>query len=238
MNFATYVPPVGRCSGGAGRGTITFASYMEYMEEEQSSMGMYVCRTIAGRALLSGHAKGRAYDEGLLQINGQANPLGLAIIERVCRYGRELGIDHAIFNLGGTGRGRPWIWKQTHPTGVPYLGVHPHKDHIHWGLTEGASRNLTWGTLDHYLGAEMTNAEWERMEDLVRATVDERLKVYLMDGTKKVLVDPLGSAEGPTPREAAFATYRAITDEFTSGEATGLDPRQVAARTLEKVTTE
>ena len=110
------------------------------------STGICSCRSVNGGSSWSHHAECRALDTMLpTGSGGSAIPaFGDPIIELLGPHGRELGIDHEIWNRR--------IWSNSSPNGRVYTGAHPHYDHHHIGLTRGASNNLTYATLVKVLG--------------------------------------------------------------------------------------
>lgn len=144
-NFATYQRCT-RCSGHAQPGTKALAAYLEDRFPYQSSLGIYNCRTVAGKTYLSQHACGRAYDSGLATTSsgGPRLDLGLPIVELLASKGARLGITQLIYARR--------IYDKASPDGRYYGGTHPHNNHIHESQTYASGHELTYATLVDVLG--------------------------------------------------------------------------------------
>jgi peptidoglycan hydrolase-like protein with peptidoglycan-binding domain len=107
--------------------------------------GIYNCRTIAGTVQRSTHAEGRGLDIGFPLVNGKANPQGTRLVNFLRANASRLGIQTIIWNRT--------IWSRRNPNGVPYLGKHPHTDHVHLELSWATARSLTLSTIRAIAGA-------------------------------------------------------------------------------------
>lgn len=141
------------CTQGPSRGALAVMAYVLDRFDFASNMGIFKCRG-TGSGSLSHHAEGRACDIGIpTKANGDARPeLGLQIVNLFGPHAKTLGFDHTIYNLGGSGRGKPYIWSAKDANGRPYTGVDPHENHIHNGLNRNAAKNLTYAKLEDVLG--------------------------------------------------------------------------------------
>lgn len=191
FTFATYQSATG-CTKYGPAGCQALLTYLEDRFPYQFSMGICNCRSARGTTSWSHHAECRAYDEGIpTQSNGRARPeLGMPIINLLGPKGRQIGIDHMIYNRR--------IWSAKSPGGRYYSGVHPHYDHIHIGLTRNAGRNLTYGTLVSLLGP-------------ASATGGEELVLYGMD------IGKVGDASLPEKPEYGVLQAFLVRQGFNLG---------------------
>lgn len=145
LNFARYQSPT-TPTNGPGTGARALMAYTLSRWPYARSMGIYNNRSVRGGSSLSHHAEGRALDIGIPQPGrGMADSeKGNRIVEALCRHGRRLGIDHAIWDRR--------IWSARSPAGRAYTGRNPHHDHIHLGLTRAAAGKLNLATLIDTLG--------------------------------------------------------------------------------------
>lgn len=139
------------CSGYAQSGAKALLAWLLECYPSSKSLGIYNCRVVSGSGSLSIHSCGRAVDLWLPYVNGQANPVGHKIVQRVGAHGVRLGAQAAIFDRR--------IWSAVSPNSRLYTGVHPHYDHIHFELTPAAGSNLTLATLRAVLGGPLEEDE-------------------------------------------------------------------------------
>jgi hypothetical protein len=193
--FATYQSATG-CTKYGPAGAQAFLTYLEARFSYQTSMGIINCRAVAGSSSYSHHAEARAYDMGIPTNGGKARPeLGMPPLDLVLPHGKRLGIDHAIYNRR--------IYSATAPAGRAYTGVHPHYDHIHWGLTRTAGRNLTYATLVSVLGPVTAGG----MDDVItRASRGGEVIDLQHELNRMGLATPLLVLDG-IPGDATFAAY-------------------------------
>ena len=144
-NWASYRGATG-CDSSDWTGSQALKVYLMDRFPQITSTGICSCRSVNGGSSWSHHAECRALDAMLpTGAGGSAIPaFGDPIIELLGPHGRELGIDHDIWNRK--------IWSNSSPNGRVYTGSHPHYNHHHIGLTRGASNNLTYATLVKVLG--------------------------------------------------------------------------------------
>lgn len=147
LNWAPYQAAAG-CTKYGPAGAQALLVYTEDVFAELArSLGICNCRPVRGGASWSHHAECRALDIGFVIAAGKTYAYDYARI--LGEHGARAGIDHIITNRRpwASGRGEPIIFSARSPNGRTYTGAHPHKDHNHNGLTRGAGRNLTYGTL-------------------------------------------------------------------------------------------
>ena len=137
MTWASPRASCFRCVGEPQTGTAALAVVILEMFSYTRSMGIYNCREVAGTRVLSVHACGRAWDDGIpTQSNGQADTsLGYPIIHALFEHGEELGIVAIIYDRV--------TYDAKTPTGRSYGGVHPHHDHAHIEQLEEVAQTLT-----------------------------------------------------------------------------------------------
>jgi hypothetical protein len=103
------------------------------------SLGIYVCRNIAGTATKSAHAEGRALDIGLNARNLAEKAVGDGLFAALIRSARHSGIDNIIWNrqIWSRSHGGPRPWTGNYPSGAKR---NPHTDHIHVEWTHAGSQ--------------------------------------------------------------------------------------------------
>lgn len=106
-----------------------------------NSMGIYNCRPIAGKTSLSTHSCGRAGDAGIPMFpDGSARTeLGFQVVRFLDEYSTPLGITEQIYNRVK--------YDRLTPRGRYYGGVHPHRDHDHWGQALSYAQSLTYAKI-------------------------------------------------------------------------------------------
>jgi hypothetical protein len=147
--FVAFVGAGSVCSGRAQPGAVALSAGIRASRFGGSNLGIYNCRTIAGRAVRSTHGEGRAIDIGypvLRTATGvrYANPRGTATVKWLRANAGRLGIQTIIWNRR--------IYSRRNPTGAAYRGVSPHIDHIHIELSWHAARTLNLTTVRNLLG--------------------------------------------------------------------------------------
>jgi LysM repeat protein len=149
--FAAHEMPARPCAEFAPTGARALMTYLLDRFDYTHSMGILSCRNVGGTNTLSKHGKGWAYDCGVpTTASGAARrDLGMPIVDLLGPNAKRLGIDELIYDRV--------VWRATSPNGTDYTGQHPHRDHIHIGLTEASTAQLNGATLDAVLkgrGAE------------------------------------------------------------------------------------
>jgi hypothetical protein len=109
------------------------------------TLGIYVCRSIAGSDVLSTHAEGRAGDLGIPV--GASWGQGLA--DALVAASGQLGIQCVIY------RRRIWTSNRCKEGWRPYSGSNPHNDHAHVEVTAAAADNLTVATINRAMSARL-----------------------------------------------------------------------------------
>ncbi len=144
-NWGVYASPTS-CLPKIPQGAGSLFTYLKDVFPYTFSMGICNCRNSRGGSSLSHHANCRAYDCGFATGSGGSYrpELGDPIIELLGPHGRALGLDHLILNR--------IIYSARSPDGRRYLGVHPHNNHAHIGLTNAAGINLNYASLVAILG--------------------------------------------------------------------------------------
>lgn len=143
MPFAAWTP-ADHCVGAATPGARALMRWILDTYPRASSAGIYNCRSVAGTSSKSAHAEGRALD---VHFPGHADPAGTKLVQRLRPQAARLGIQALIWNR------TIWSAKSPAAAGRPYLGAHPHYDHVHIELTRRAGERLTLATIRHVLDA-------------------------------------------------------------------------------------
>ncbi|HEU4320616.1 MAG TPA: LysM peptidoglycan-binding domain-containing protein [Acidimicrobiia bacterium] len=146
FTFARLEMPSRPCVESAPPGTRALQVYLLDRFSYTRSMGVLSCRNVANTDKPSKHIKGWAFDCGVPTTSaGEARrELGMPIVELLGPNAKRLGIDELIYDRVK--------WRANTPSGAPYGGKHPHKDHVHIGLTALAAAQLNGATLDAVLG--------------------------------------------------------------------------------------
>lgn len=122
-------------------------------------MGIYEDRFIAGTAIKSHHAEGRALDIYLSVSVDEQKDLGDQLTSAFMDCARAVGIDEVIWNRQ--------VWTAKHPSLQPYHGKKPHTDHVHVGFTRQGSQRTSFGPLASRLAQIRTG-----MQDAFRANAN------------------------------------------------------------------
>lgn len=138
MGFPSWQAPSSACSGGPTPGAKALMAVLLQLGKAAKlfNLGIYNCRLISGSTSRSVHGDGRALDVG---VPGSRNPDGTKLVKRLLPHVGKLGVQTIIWNRT--------IWSAKSPSGRPYLGVHPHFDHVHIELTRDAAKRLTQTTV-------------------------------------------------------------------------------------------
>jgi hypothetical protein len=189
MAFAPFVA-AGACTGRAQPGTVALSAGILEVYKAGFNLGIYNCRTVAGKQTRSTHGEGRAFDIGFRLVDGRANPEGDRLVKWLVANSGKLGIQAIIWNRR--------IWSRVNPTGAQYRGVHPHTDHVHVELSWASARALNLTTVRALLGSARvvptpvaTRPSATKLVDAARAGRDGRWihtnDVKLLQGRLKKL---------------------------------------------------
>lgn len=125
-----------RCASGPQPGAVALMRVILDRFAHLNSLGIYNCRQVRGGTTLSLHGEGRAGDTGV-PATAAARAEGSFLAATLVATARQLGVQEVIW------------WRQRWASNTrewrPYTGVHPHTDHVHWGLCWEAARQLTAG---------------------------------------------------------------------------------------------
>ena len=229
-NWGRYASPTS-CTPKIPGGAKSLLAYLIDSFPWVFSMGICNCRNTRGGSSLSHHANCRALDAGIPTNDGLYIPkYGDPIIELFGPHGRELGLDHLILNR--------IIYSARSPDGRRYLGVHPHRNHAHIGLTEAAAINLNYASLVAILGEpaggdnDMPFLPLKDGDGLDRGRPERREDVYLLQsllgftgsdldgfygGDTATAVEPFTNPAGDGT-VCGGRTYASIQGEGTKGE--------------------
>lgn len=160
-----YDPPDGTYTDRIPKGTTALRTYLKL------HFGFTRTEVIRDqsrcRATDSEHCTCRAIDAFT------TTELGNELFDWAVANAERLGIQSAIYRDRQWGFGKCFIRPRT---------KHDHWDHVHIGLTEWASQNLTLAMIE---GDEMTDEDWTKLRTIVAEEVQKGLTELIISTTPK-----------------------------------------------------
>jgi len=208
------------CTDGPTPGARALLAYwLEAYRPPGSSLGIYNCRTVRGGSTTSLHGEGRAVDLGV-PVTAAGHEAMRRFLRTLAPHAYRLGIQLVIFDRT--------IWSaRRRPTGEPYTGVHPHRDHAHVELTWNAARGLTLATLRAVLGPTSEEDDVYVVRNGARGDRVRRAQVVLQAAGEKAGMGnllPRFGTDGHYGAETAAAVDRlARRARLPEDGSTGMD---------------